>query len=170
MMNQKENEPCCREGKRVEDSLTVQVQVVQQQDINGYKRLFGGQLMAWMDIVAGVVGRRHSGRQVTTAVVDELQFLAPAFIDDIIIITGRVTHVGRTSIEVRVDVAVEVDSHNRRPINRAYFVLVGIDEKGKPAEVPSLILETEEERLEWAQAEKRKSYRQKKRAEEKTEG
>jgi acyl-CoA hydrolase len=70
--------PGKREGKAVKDSFTEQLQVVQQQHINGHQRLFGGQLMAWMDVVAGVVGRRHSGMQVTTASVDDLQFLAPA--------------------------------------------------------------------------------------------
>ena len=85
--------------KRVQDSLTEQVQIVQQTHMNGYHRLFGGQLIAWMDVVAGVVGRRHTGMTVTTAAIDNLQFLAPAYVDDMIVITGRVTYVGRTSME-----------------------------------------------------------------------
>jgi acyl-CoA hydrolase len=147
-------------GKRAAESLTEQVQVVQQQHINGYQRLFGGQLMAWMDVVAGVTARRHSGHVVTTAFVDNLEFLAPAYINNLVIITGRVTHVGRTSLEVLVDVEVEAMDSSRKPLNRAYFVMVALDAADRPVSVPPLILETEAEREEWAAAEKRRAYRQ----------
>ncbi len=147
------------EGKKVSDSLTEQVQLVQSQHINGYQRLFGGQLMAWMDIVAGVTARRHSGRQVTTASVDDLQFLAPAYIDDLLIIRGRVTNVGKTSMEIRVDVEVEGIDNSRKPLNRAHFVMVALDEHDHPAAAPPLILETAEDRQEWEDAEKRKTLR-----------
>ena len=148
-------------GKSVRESLTEQVQVVQQQHINGYQRLFGGQLMAWMDVVAGVTGRRHSGCTVTTAALDDLQFLAPAYIDNLIIITGRVTHVGRISMEIRVDVDVEEGEGEmrRRPLNRAYFVMVALDELDRPTPVRPLLLETAEEREEWEAAEKRRQLR-----------
>ena len=76
-------------------------------DLNGYNRLFGGRLMQWIDVVAGVVARRHSGCEVTTASVDQLEFQAPAFVNDTIAMEGRITHVGRTSMEVRVDTFVE---------------------------------------------------------------
>ena len=58
--------------KTVKDSYTEQVQILTQANINGYNRLFGGQLMEWIDVVAAVVARRHAGRNVTTAVVDTL--------------------------------------------------------------------------------------------------
>jgi acyl-CoA hydrolase len=133
---------------------------VQQQHINGYRRLFGGQLMAWMDVVAGVTARRHSGHIVTTAFVDNLEFLAPAYIDNLVIINGRVTHTGRTSMEVLVEADTEAMDSSRRPLNQAYFVMVALDETDRPVPVPPLILETEEERREWAAAEKRRAYRQ----------
>ena len=151
--------------KRVQDSLTEQVQIVQQTHMNGYHRLFGGQLIAWMDVVAGVVGRRHTGMTVTTAAIDNLQFLAPAYVDDMIVITGRVTYVGRTSMEVRLDAEIEERDGARTPLNRAYFVMVALDELERPTEAPGLILETEEERREWDAAVARHQNRKGRRAE-----
>ena len=64
--------------KRVEDSRTEQVQILMPEHINGTRRLFGGKLMEWIDVVAAVVARRHSGCEVTTASVDILQVRAAA--------------------------------------------------------------------------------------------
>jgi len=139
-----------RAQKRVSDSYTEQVQIIFPQHVNGTQRLFGGQLMAWIDVVAAVVARRHSGCSVTTATVDELSFLHAALMDNTIVLAGRVTYVGKTSIEVRVDTYVERLDGGRELVNRAYLVLVALDRDGKPAEVPGLVLETEEDRSEWA--------------------
>ncbi len=63
-----------REEKCVADSITTQVQIIMEKDINGANRLFGGQLLEWIDVVAAVVARRHCHREVTTAAIDNLQF------------------------------------------------------------------------------------------------
>ena len=99
------------ENKRIKDSITEQVHILSQGNLNGYRRLFGGQLMSWMDVVAAVVARRHSERNVTTAVVDMLEFKAPAYANDTICIIGKITYVGNTSMEVKVDVYVEELTH-----------------------------------------------------------
>ena len=105
--------------KRVEESQTEQTHLLMPQHINGSGRLFGGQLLAWIDETAGIVGRRHSGRDVVTAAIDNLQFKAGAYRNEIIVLIGRVTYTGRTSMEVRVDTYVESPDGMRRPINRA---------------------------------------------------
>lgn len=153
------------EAKRVNDSLTEQIQILMPSHINGQDRLFGGQLVEWIDVVAAVVARRHSGCDVTTAAIDNLQFKAGAFINNILVLIGRITYVGRTSMEVRVDTYVEDLSGMRKVVNRAYLVLVAIDEDGRPTEVPSLILETETERAEWEAGQKRRSLRDQRRRE-----
>ena len=145
--------------KRVADSRTEQVHIVMPASINGQGRLFGGSLMQWIDVVAGVVARRHAGREVTTAVVDQLAFMAPAFVNDTILLVGEITYVGRTSLEVRVDTFVEKLSGERTLVNRAYLVMVALDENNRPTQVPGLILETEEQRKEWENAEIRKEIR-----------
>ena len=129
-------------------SRTVQTQIVLNEHINGAGRLFGGRLMEWIDIVAGVAARRHSGRNVTTASVDTLSFKAPAYLNDTVSIEGVVTSTGRTSMEVRVDTYVEALDGQRSMINRAYLVLVALDAQGHPTPVPPLLAETDEERAE----------------------
>ena len=145
--------------KRVKDSFTEQVHVLTQSNLNGYSRLFGGQLMAWIDVVAAVVARRHSNKTVTTAAVDMIQFEAPAYANDTVLIIGNITYVGRTSMEIKVTAYVEELSGERKVINTAYVVMVALDENDRPTEVPGLILETEEERIEYEKAKVRKARR-----------
>lgn len=145
--------------KKVSDSFTEQVHILSQGNLNGYSRLFGGQLMGWIDVVAAVVARRHSGKNVTTAVVDMLQFQAPAYANDTVLILGKITYAGRTSMEIKVTVYVEELSGERKLINTAYVVMVALDENERPTEVPGLILETEEERTEYENAKLRKARR-----------
>lgn len=152
-------------NKRWQDSYTEQVQILMPEHINGANRLFGGKLLAWIDVVAAVTARRHSGYDVTTACIDHLKFLAPAHINDTVLLTGRITWTGKTSMEVRVDTYTE-SGDTRKLVNRAYLVMVAIDKDEKPVPVPGLMIETEEDRREWEMAEIRKQERTKKRTEE----
>lgn len=153
------------EAKRVTDSLTEQVQIVMPSHINGTDRLFGGQLIEWIDVVAAVVARRHSGHNVTTVAIDNLHFKAGAFINNTLVLIGRITYVGKTSMEVRVDTYVEDLQGIRKVVNRAYLVLVALDDDGNPVEVPPLIIETEAERAEWEAGKKRYALRKRRRME-----
>lgn len=154
------------EYKRISDSKTEQVHILMQKDINGYQRLFGGRLMEWIDIVAAVVARRHSGCEVTTVSVDSLQFKAPAYVNDTLAMSGKITHVGTSSMEVRVDTYVERLSGKCEHINTAYVVLVAIDKEGKPVAVPQVLLETDEEREEWERGKKRYQLRKERKREQ----
>ncbi len=154
-----------RAMKKVGDSRTEQVYVIRSQHINPQGRLFGGYLMQWIDEMAGIVSRRHSGKMVTTASIDNLNFKAGAYQNDMIVLVGRLTYVGRTSMEVRVDTYVEDYQGNRRSINRAYLVMVAVDEKGNAVEVPGLALASEAEQAEWLGGEKRYQLRKRRREE-----
>lgn len=151
--------------KTVADSYTEQIQILMPADINGANRLFGGKLMEWIDVVAAVVARRHSGHDVTTVSVDTLEFRAPAHANDTIILKGHITYVGRTSMEVCVETFIEELSGERRKINKAYLVLVAIDENEKPIEVPQLKLVSEEDKKEWAKGKKRRDLRKQRQTE-----
>ncbi len=146
-------------ARRVADSLTEQVHILMYSDINGQNRLFGGQLLKWIDEVAGVTARRHCGRNVTTASIDQLSFKDGAYLNETVVLVGRVTYVGRTSMEVRVDTYREDAAGMRYPINRAYFVMVSMGEDGRPAPVPELIVESESEKMEWENGKKRRELR-----------
>lgn len=151
--------------KRVCDSYTEQIQILMPEQINGYGRLFGGKLVEWIDVVAGVVARRHSGCNVTTAAIDNLRFKSAAHVNSTIVIKGKMTYVGKTSMEVRVDTYVEDLSGERKVINRAYLVMVALDDNEHPTAVPRLILESDEERREWEAGEKRAALRKQRREE-----
>ncbi|MCI7813759.1 MAG: acyl-CoA thioesterase [Lachnospiraceae bacterium] len=152
------------EEKRSEDSWTEQVHLIMPSHLNAAGRLFGGMLLMWIDEVAGVVAKRHSGKiNVTTAAIDNLQFKAGTYVGDMLVLIGRVTYTGRTSMEVRVDSYVERPDGMRYPINRAYFVMVAMDEKNRPTPVPKLMIETPEQQGEWEGALKRKELRQQRR-------
>ena len=148
-----------RVKKRACESASTQQYLLRSEHINGYGRLFGGQLMSWIDELAGIVSRRHCGKVVTTAAIDNLSFRKAAYINDLIVLKGEVTYVGRSSMEVRVDTYVETLDERRSLINRAYLVMVAIDEDGSPMEVPGLELETEEQRQEWEKGRQRYEYR-----------
>ncbi len=151
--------------KHVEDSRTENTYLIMPRHINCYGRLFGGILMQWIDEVAGIVAHRHAGSIVTTACVDNLNFKAGAYLGDTVVLVGRVTYVGKTSMEVRIDTYAEDPDGMRRMINRAYEVLVSIDEEGNKLEVPGLIVETEAQKAEWEGGQKRYALRKQRRKE-----
>lgn len=146
-------------AKRVSESATEQVQILFQGTLNGYDRLSGGQLMQWIDIVAAVVARRHSGMNVTTAAVDNLQFKEAAYVNDTVVLNGFITYTGHTSMEVCVKTYVENLDGTRKLINKAYVVMVALDENEKPTEVPQIFIETDEQREEYEAAVKRSELR-----------
>lgn len=150
-------------GKRVSDSYTEQVQILSQSTLNGYNRLFGGQLMQWIDVVAAVVARRHSNSNVTTAAVDNLRFEGPAYANDTIVLCGSITYTGRTSMEVCVKTYVEELTGQKRLINVAYLVMVALDGSERPTSVPQLIPSNEEEQREWEAAKERNRLRKERR-------
>jgi len=134
-------------------SRAEQVHIIMPGDCNQNFRLFGGKLMEWVDVVAAVVARRHCASEVTTAAIDRLDFLAPAKLNDIVVITGRLVYVGRTSMLVCVDTFVE-DSESacvsRTHVNRAFVTMVALDREKKPMAVPGLLLATDEEKADFA--------------------
>ena len=151
--------------KAVSESRIEQVYQVRPEHLNGAGRLFGGKLMEWIDELAGLVGIRHAQQDVITASIDNLKFIRGAYLKDIIVLIGRVTFVGRTSMEVRVDTYIESIEGIRKPINRAYLTLVAIDAQGNPVEVPGLILETEAQKAEWEAGIRRREMRRQRREE-----
>ena len=159
-MNQNDN------YKKVSDSMVETVRIVRPNHLNGANRLFGGILMQWIDEVAGIVAKRHAMTNVITASVDNLTFVRGAFQNEMVVIIGKLTWVGTSSMEVLVETYVENIKRKRSLINKAYLVMVSIDEKDKPVQVPRLILETEEQKTEWENAEIRCMIRK----ERKTDG
>ena len=134
-------------SKKVSHSQVVMSSLMLPQHANTSGNVHGGEIMKLMDSAAAVVARRHARSNVVTARVDELRFLHPCHIGDVVTCYGKLTFVGRTSMEVLVTVTVE-DVKKYEPAKialTAYFTFVALDEQGKPQAVPSLDIETEEE-------------------------
>ena len=140
---------------------TTAVQIVLPQHCNGYAkpRLFGGQIMAWIDVTGAVAARRYAQKAVTTVCIDHLTFLKPAYLNDTVVQEAVVTWTGHTSLEVRVDSMVERLDGSRELINRAYAVFVAIDDEDRPVPIPQFVPETVEEKQEYAAAEERRRIR-----------
>ena len=143
-----------RELKRAADSVTENSKIVQSKDINGQSRLFGGRLMEWIDETAALAAMRHCGGLVTTCAVDNLVFKHGATLNQVVVLKSRVTYVGNTSLEVKVDTFVEdLATGDRFAINHAYLVFVHVDEEGHPIPVRyGLDIQTESEQAEWDNA------------------
>ena len=147
------------EAKAVSESLVETVHIVRPNHLNGANRLFGGILMQWIDEVAAIVAKRHCNGNVTTASVDNLTFLHGAYNNDMVVIQGKMTWVGNSSMEVCVDTYVENRQGERFRINNAHFMLIALDDNDKPMRVPRLTLQTEDEQLAWEHGEERQRIR-----------
>ena len=128
------NDP--RPKRTVEFSQTECTHVVLYDSINDSGRLFGGRLVSWIDVTAGACAMRHTGQRMTTASIDNLTFKRGAYLGDIVVLIARMTYVGSTSCEVRVDSYVEDQEGFRRAMNRAFITYVSISPDGKPVEIP----------------------------------
>ena len=145
--------------KSVADSRLEVAHIVRPTHLNASGRLFGGMLLQWIDEAAGIVAKRHCNCDVITASIDNLKFLKGAYQKDTVVLIGRITWVGHTSMEIRVDTYTENILGDRHLINTAYMVMVALGENNVPVAVPRLKLETEEEKLEWEDGNKRRTIR-----------
>jgi acyl-CoA hydrolase len=126
--------------------------------------IHGGEIMKLMDSTAYATARRYARSNVVTARVDELEFHLPIFIGDLVICTGQVVFVGKSSMEVAVTVEVEdLEREGRKRALSAFFTMVSIDKKARPNTVPELILDTSEEKAIFEEGKRRyESYKLKK--------
>jgi acyl-CoA hydrolase len=148
------------EGKPVSASEVTFARTMTHADANLAGNVHGGVIMHEVDTAAGTAAGRHAGRVCVTAAIDELSFLQPVHIGDVLIVSARVNDVGRTSLEVGVRVEAEPwGGGERRHTTSAYLVFVCLDEEGKPVEVPPLLIQTEDERRRQHQARVRREIR-----------
>src|SRR5262249_19544084 len=122
--------------------------------------LFGGVVLAWMDVAAGVAAIRHSGGAAVTASIDRVDFLEPIRLGDIVVVRAQVNWTGRTSMEVGVRVDTEHPSTGeRRYTTRAYLTCVAVDEQGRPRAVPPIAPQSDEEKRRFQAAAARRDVR-----------
>jgi acyl-CoA hydrolase len=146
------------------ESATEMVQVVLPNDANPLGFILGGTVMHLIDIAGAIACHRHTRTLLVTAAVDDLQFLHPIKVGDLIILKSRVTCTFRTSLEVQVDVySEETLTGHRLHTSKAFLTFVAISQHGSKVPVPPLLVESEEEKRICEQAHARRQERLKKR-------
>jgi acyl-CoA hydrolase len=151
-------------GKTVAETRVTVAQIMQPHDANPAGNVHGGQIMKMIDNAAGVVAMRHARSSVVTASIDRLDFHAPVYVGNLVVLKSSLNYVGRTSMELGVRVEAEdMKSGEVRHTASAYLTFVALDRDGKPRQVPPLVLETDEDRRRNSEALKRLEERRKSR-------
>lgn len=142
-----------RPEKTTAESASEMVQVVLPNDTNPLGNVLGGRVMHWIDLVGAIVAYRHCHGPIVTASIDRLDFRHPIKLGEIAVLKARLIYVGRTSMEVLVDVFVDdPPTGTRKQTSTARVTYVAIDRKGRPVEVPGLRLVSDDERRAFEEA------------------
>lgn len=133
--------------RRPADSISTMTEYVLPTHANAVGTIFGGQVLAWIDLCAAICAQRHAGRTVITAGIDDLSFDRSVRVGQVVRLRAQVTAAFRTSLEILVTVEGEDAMRGDVwPTVTAFVTFVAVDEDMRPAPVPPLIVETEEER------------------------
>ena len=149
-----------REPRSQADSITEMTEYVLPQHTNALGNVFGGQIMAWVDLCAAICAQRHSAQMAVTAFVDDLMFQQPVRVGEVVHLSARITATFRTSMEISVVVQGEDAKTRRRwPCVNALVTYVAIDDDRKPTPVPPLLLDSDAVRSSQAEGELRRQIR-----------
>lgn len=146
--------------KPVQDSCVEMTEIVLPSHTNQLGTIFGGQIMAWIDIAGSVAAGRHARHVCVTASLDTLHFVAPVRLGHFVCIFASVNFAGRTSMEIGVRVESEDPrSGERTHVATAYLTFVALDHNGRPVPVPAVLPQTAEEKRRYQDAQMRRSSR-----------
>ena len=152
-------------AKPVSQSQVTMTELVLPSHTNSLGTIFGGTIMSWVDIAAAICAQRHSQKQVVTAHLDDLEFVAPVYKGWVVNLKASVNFTGSSSMEVGVRVDAENPSTNETfHTATAYLTFVALDSHGKPTKVPPIDPQTETEKRRHKAAEARRAHRLKTRA------
>lgn len=140
---------------------TTLSQIMTTLDVNLLGTVHGGVVMRLVDSVAGAVAGRHSGGPAVTVAMDEMVFLEPVRVGDLVHAHAQVNWAGRTSMEVGVRVTGERWNRTEPPthVASAYLVFVAVDDSGRPRAVPEVLPESDDDRRRLAEAQIRRQHR-----------
>jgi len=128
------------------DSYTEMTELLLLNDTNNLGRALGGVVLHWMDICGAIAAMRFSNRQCVTASMEHVDFISPIDIGEVVVVEAYVFNVGRTSIDVKVDVRAENPVEGTdRPTTSSFFTFVALDDEGVPTDVPELVCPSEAE-------------------------
>ena len=149
-----------KKKKYPRESSISMTELVLPNDTNTLNNLMGGRLMHWMDIVSAIAAQKHSNRIVVTASVDNISFKHPILLGNVVTLKAKVTRAFNSSMEVRIDVEAEdIPSGKKLESNSAYFTFVAVDQSGRPIDVPEIEPETDEDKVFYDGALRRRQLR-----------
>jgi uncharacterized protein (TIGR00369 family) len=152
-------------GKPPSASRVTLAQLMGPPTSNIHGNVHGGIIMKLMDEAGASAAIRHAQRSVVTVAVDQVLFLEPIHLGDLVTLQADLTFVGRTSMETRIVVTAQnLRTGQATHTNTAYFVYVALDDQGRPVPVPPLHIESDDERQQWEAAQERQAYRLSQRA------
>jgi acyl-CoA hydrolase len=148
-------------AKRPSESEMTTARLMMPTDANVLGNVFGGAIMKYMDEIAAIVAWRHAGKNVVTASIDRMNFYAPVYVGNLLILKAAVNYVGRTSMEIGVRLEAQ-DPTTRKGIHAGscYLTYVALDEKGRPSPIPPLMVATPTERRRFNEALARRKMRE----------
>lgn len=147
-------------GKKASESYVIMNEFVLPNDTNTFGNLMGGRLMYWMDIAASMSAAKHCNFPCMTASVDNLSFKNSIKLGNVVQIEAKVSRAFNTSMEIYLKVWGEDMLHQYRyESNEAYFTFVALDPAGKPRPVQPVIPETEQEKIVYEGALRRRQLR-----------
>ncbi len=150
--------------RKISESTFTLSALMGPQDANSLGNVHGGVIMRLVDEAGGLVAMRHAGKPVVTVAIDSMTFVEPILMGNLVQCRAQLTYVGRTSMEVRVEVSAGNPlERNERVTNMAYLVYVALDVDGRPTEVPGIDFDSDEERARAEQARARQDYRKRQR-------
>ncbi|MEV7425009.1 MULTISPECIES: acyl-CoA thioesterase [unclassified Streptomyces] len=161
MTDQAQNPDSPIPGKPTSASRTTLSHIMSGGDTNLLGTVHGGVIMKLVDDAAGAVAGRHSGGPAVTASMDEMVFLVPVRVGDLVHVKAQVNWVGRSSMEIGVRVLAERwnESTPATQVGSAYLVFAAVDEEGRPRSVPPVIPETERDERRYQEAQIRRTHR-----------
>jgi acyl-CoA hydrolase len=147
-------------AKSSSESLTTVSRIMMPMDANVSGNVFGGTILRLIDEVASIVAFKHARKNVVTASIDRMDFLAPVYIGDLLRLNASINYVHKTSMEIGVRVEAEnpLTGHVRHT-GTCFLTIVALDENRRPCSVPPLLPETEEDKRRWEEAKVRRSLR-----------
>jgi acyl-CoA hydrolase len=146
--------------KKASESIVVMTELVLPNDTNNFGNLMGGRLMYWMDIAAALAAMKHCSAPVVTASVDNISFESPIKIGNVVHIEAKVTRAFNSSMEVHMKVwGEDAIQQYKYKSNEAYYTFVSLDPNNKPRAVNKVIPETDEEKLLYEGALRRRQLR-----------
>jgi acyl-CoA hydrolase len=148
-------------ARKPSESAVTTVRLMMPTAANVIGNVIGRAIMTYIDELAAIVAWKHPGKNAVTASIDRMNFYAPVYVGNVLILKASVNYVGRTSMEVGVRIeAHDPVSGKTTHTGSCYLTYVAVDKKGVPTAIPRLLPQTADEKRRFQQALSRRKLRE----------